>query len=344
MPTDDRIGMARIIPHLCGMPSHVREKRLIMGLSAFFDESGTDPKGPAFVMGGFVSSVVEWEKASDAWHTSLHESPAVNSFHHSEAQSLTGEFKGWKREDADAKVLALAKTIARFDLQGFITTISHSWFAPRDKRAAGGMFGSRIYDHAFLKVVSGVVSYVKFRVPGDDKVDFTFHRRGELKQCIPVYEELRDHLQPDFMCRAGSCVPGDDSIVALQMADLLAWETLKTVERLANSEAFLSIHRAHPLLYLPCTPPKWLPYSLAIHSFGQSVKDVSDILLKRIYGDKEKTPELAADVYTLMTEKAEFDQHFLAFCELTGSVTEYQEYLLQCAELWAGIRKRLEKD
>jgi hypothetical protein len=315
-------------------------KRWLVMLRAFFDESGTDPNGPAFIMGGFLSKAEEWDKAADAWDECLKESPTINAFHHAEAHGLYGNFGGWRRDDADAKVLRLAKTIAMFDLQGFVTALSHSWFVPRDKRASKGMFGSRIYDHAFLKIVSGVTAYVERTVSGDDKVDFIFERRPELRQCIPVYEELKNVIKPEWIGRAGSCIPDDDeNSVALQMADLLSWEFLQVTDRNHQSEPFQAINRARQIFYLPCTPPRWFPYSLAVHRFGQSVKDVSDQLQKRIYGDKEKSLELLQDVQKLILDKAEFDGHFRSLCGLTENVELFSEYLHECED----ARKRSDK-
>jgi hypothetical protein len=37
-----RIPVSRIVPHFCGMPKRLRDKRLLM-LTAFFDESGLNP-------------------------------------------------------------------------------------------------------------------------------------------------------------------------------------------------------------------------------------------------------------------------------------------------------------
>jgi hypothetical protein len=54
------------------MPKRVRDKRWLMMFRAFFDESGTDPKkNKALVLGGFLGSVEEWERASDAWDACL---------------------------------------------------------------------------------------------------------------------------------------------------------------------------------------------------------------------------------------------------------------------------------
>jgi hypothetical protein len=311
-------------------------ERLIMALRAVFDESGIDPKGPAFVMGGFLSTVEEWQRAADAWIACLHQRPSIKTFHHYESQNRCGEFRGWKEEDADAKVLSLAQTIARFGLQGFVTIISHSWFVPRDKRASKGMFGSRIYDHAFMKVVSCVTDYVNRAIPGDDKVDFIFDRRPELKQCIPVFEEYRESLWRG----SGTCVPDDDETnVALQMADLLASEFFKIVETQNQSEAVALINTAQPIFHLRCTPPKWFSYALALHGFCQSVKDDADSLQKRIYGHHEKSIQVIVDAQELLSNKLEFDNHFKNLCEQTGAMDQFSEYMKESDEVWVKLRK-----
>jgi hypothetical protein len=309
-------------------------------LRAFFDESGTDPRGPAFIMGGFLANCLEWERAAEAWDICLHESPSINAFHHADAERLSGEFLGWGKIEADAKVLSLAKVIGHFQLQGFVTAISHSWFGPRDKRAAKGMFGTRIYDHAFLKVVSCVVHHVADSIPGSDKVDFIFERRLELKQCKSMFEELRDSLQPTEMSRAGTCSDdsGDDN-VALQMADLLSWEFLQVVDRNHQSESFKCINDAHPVFYLPCTPPKWLPYLLALQSFGQCVKDDADGLQKRAYGERERSLKIIEDTQELIFNKVEFDSRFMDLCKFTGSENYLAEFVKDNEATWERIRR-----
>jgi hypothetical protein len=124
------------------------------------------------------------------------------------------------------------------------------------------------------------------------------------------------------------------------MADLIAWEFLQVVERSEQSEAFQAVNVARPIFYLQCAPPKWFPYMLALHSFGQNVKDVSDDLQKRIFGDKEKTPQLVGDVQELIASRLEFERHFRTLCELTGNLDHFNEYLKACGEVWQEIRRK----
>ena len=205
------------------------------------------------------------------------------------------------------------------------------------------MFGSRFYDHAFLTVTAGVTDYLFARIPGDDKVDFIFERRPELKECISVYEELFE-IWPNRMARAGTCVPSDDDTnVALQMADLLSWEFLQITDRNEQSEAFRCINEAHQIIYLPCTPPEWFPHALALHAFGQKVKDSSDVLQKRIYGDHENSVQLVEDVKSLISSRILFDALLKQLCETTDSLEYFSNYVKESDEAEEQIRKRNSK-
>jgi len=148
--------ISRIIPHLCGIPECLREKRLVVALRAFFDESATSSKdGPFLIMAGYVGAVEEFEDASNFWHRHLKASPSVQYFHHKDGSS-------------QGKILPLAEVIGSHDLQGFVITMPHAPFCNRDSSAAKGMFGSRVYDWAFVYAVSNVLGWVNAIVMEDN--------------------------------------------------------------------------------------------------------------------------------------------------------------------------------
>ena len=110
-----------------------------MMLRAFFDESGTNPlSDPALVMGGFLGSVEEWERATERWDEVLAESPKIDYFKRKECFSLDGQFKGFSRITADAKANALAQVVASFDLQGFCVSVSHDFLLGATLKSAQG--------------------------------------------------------------------------------------------------------------------------------------------------------------------------------------------------------------
>jgi len=80
-------------------------------LQAAIDDSGSDLRGPLYVLGGYLAKAEEWAKFSDEWEVVRDAPPAISYFKLSEANRLEEQFKGWTREDADKKVLSLAKVI-----------------------------------------------------------------------------------------------------------------------------------------------------------------------------------------------------------------------------------------
>jgi hypothetical protein len=286
---------------------------------AFFDESGTSPhENESLVMGGFVGHIDEWAQASEAWNEYLQESPSINHFSRNEANMLDGQFRRWKRSTADEKVKKLAGVIAQFRLQGFCTSVPHSWFTNRNAQASKGMIGSRVYDWGFLTATSGVLQYMS-KLKVDYTVDFSFDERSELSACIGIYNEMKNSGAVEVMAHAGNCLPGnDENVAALQMADLLAGEFSHLSKNGPPSlEPFSIIANTRPIIHIPCTPPPLIPDTLEIQKLGADVKRSAHSLLKRIYGDKEKSLEVLKDTVERQKQKAFFDLQFQRLCELS---------------------------
>lgn len=299
---------------------------------AFFDESGFNPlRDRVLVMGGFLASVEEWEKASDAWDRCLNEHPEIQYFSHHEAKSLGGEFRTFSGAQAAEKVMKLAKVIAEFDLQGFCATVSYSWFASKDKRASRKTVGTRAYDWGFLTAISGVLQYVNL-VHGDDKVDFIFDRRPELPACIATYEELKSgSLMPpglaEVMSLGGECMPGDDKVlVAIQMADLLSGEFHDFLRNRKPTEIW-KVVASRPVAHMPCKMPPQVPQSFEIQKMAREVQDYANNILKRIYKNKERSVELLIDVGDLAQRKAFFDLQLQRFKAPYLEDKEYREFI-----------------
>jgi hypothetical protein len=177
---------------------------------AFFDETGTDRvKRKAFVMAGFLGRIQEWEKATAAWAESLAEEPRIDFFKHSEWQALRGQFQGFEREQADRKILSLATVISRFDLDGFGSVAPHPMIT--GKPVQKGLLGTRIYDWAFAGVTQAVLRHMA-PLPPEEKVDFVFDHRNELRANVELFNEMKGwSIYAELMLHAGECTAGDDS-------------------------------------------------------------------------------------------------------------------------------------
>jgi hypothetical protein len=264
-----------------------------MMLSAFFDESGTNPReDEALVVGGFLGSVEEWEKASDAWDDCLEQHPRIAYFKHQEAQALDGEFREFSRKSADDKIEALARVIASFDLMGFCSTVSYSWFEYRDASVAKKQMGMRPYDWGFVSVVNCVLWHLH-ESGVEDKVDFIFDNRGELSACIPIFYELKNDSTLIQWQRAGGCVPGDDKqLVALQMADLLSWEFSHTIKTEEASEPFAIISRRHAIRHCAAKIHPVVPEMFFLQGIMNEIRSESYVILNRCYKDNDRSPEI----------------------------------------------------
>ena len=103
-----------------GLPTGLREQRLVMALQLYIDDSGSNPESPYFVLAGFVSTTEKWARFSDDWKALLdgdpaREIPAIDYFKASEADSLLGQFsrwRGWTERKRDVRVLEFA-SVAR---------------------------------------------------------------------------------------------------------------------------------------------------------------------------------------------------------------------------------------
>jgi hypothetical protein len=112
-----------------GLPKSERERRLIMALQGFVDDSGSEPQGPIFVLAGFVASPLQWVDFTDEWERTLHLPPGVNYFRNNEAMGLKGQFspkRGWDERKRDDRLVALARVIRDYLPERFAVFMRHS--------------------------------------------------------------------------------------------------------------------------------------------------------------------------------------------------------------------------
>ncbi len=294
------LPLSWVVPHLCGISARLRRKCLVMAMRAFFDESGLNPhQNKVLVMGGYLGTVEEWEKVSDAWDECLRASPRIEYFKSDEANGLRGEFLHFNRATAEQKKNDLAAVIGASGLQGFCASVRHDILVHRDPSATKRTAGSRTYDWGFFTATSGVLQHLRDHHPSEI-VDFIFDERRELKQCISMFYELKDFAGDDtpwsdIFGRAGTCTPGDDKkIAALQMGDLLASEFSNmgnTGSSPTEAWKLLATHRG--IAHVHGDIPWAIPILVALQGKMKQVKDTAGKFLKRLYKDQEKSAELA---------------------------------------------------
>jgi uncharacterized protein DUF3800 len=207
-------------------------------LQGYIDDSGSDKQGPVYVLSGYLAKASEWGIFADEWDTQLKKLPAIQYFKMSEAESLKGQFLGWKTEDRDAKVMALAALIqprvlgnpecvvAQTDYdQVVIPALSYV----QDRKLARCLKDP--YFFCFYQVVVGCVTRLETaRIP--DVVDFYFDNQGKLgNRAKSFWETMIKHAPNQYK----SYVPNppvfrdEKQFNPLQAADLIAWQTRRRI-------------------------------------------------------------------------------------------------------------------
>ncbi|MFC3077811.1 DUF3800 domain-containing protein [Phenylobacterium terrae] len=93
-------------------------------LIAFIDDSIGRQSDQRLFLAGYLTRDDIWAAFTLEWQAQLARAPAIEQFHMVEAQGLRGPFQGWSVEARDAKVMSLARLIARYPLFSFQFSVS----------------------------------------------------------------------------------------------------------------------------------------------------------------------------------------------------------------------------
>jgi hypothetical protein len=121
----------RVLALVSGLPPGKRERRFLMTLQAYIDDSGADETSKHFVLAGFIAPYEKWIEFSVAWAEALTKPPGAAYLKMSEAFNLSGEFsrqKGWTDRLMEERIDELANIIRNVACLGLSAAISHSAF------------------------------------------------------------------------------------------------------------------------------------------------------------------------------------------------------------------------
>jgi len=199
--------------------------------TAYIDETGNDPNEPAFCFTGWVASVDEWKRFSNAWAEELRRGPAIEYFRHHEAKARVKQFHGWSAADCEKKIYSLAEAITKFDISyGVCTGVSNEAVrrfmekaVPSPKTVRSILHASRPYDWCFHSIIQMVLQ-LQADFGECEAVDFVFDEGDSaFEDCRKIYNEIRELRSSARWKAAGSvCTGNDKTLIPLQAADLLA--------------------------------------------------------------------------------------------------------------------------
>jgi hypothetical protein len=217
---------------LSGIPQPMRQRRLLLTIQAYIDDSGVIGTDPIFVLAGFMARAEQWAAFSDAWKSYLDEPPSLQYLKMNEAAKLKGEFRGWTDEQRDRKLRGLVEIIKRFPPSKAIYALIDliAWEEIMAPGLAKPM--ANPYYMGFHVVLSGVCHEVVDSGQSDE-IELIFDKQvifgPRIALWYPVVKDSIATAQPEELNRIANALPpspmfrDDRKFVPLQAADILAW-------------------------------------------------------------------------------------------------------------------------
>lgn len=200
-----------------------------MALSAYVDDSGSEPGAKIYVLGGVVLPHAWWESQfRPEWEGILKDSPSVPYFKASEVWDRSrGPFRDFTDAQRMQKVNALSEVIC--DLHPLALSVSLRWedfLAFRESKILSPL-AQDPYFFLFYRLLLLAIQFGQ-RESNPTPIDFTFDEQNDAwKQVKKWYAHFRECLSPEALAFLGkdpekgeekACLP-------LQAADLFAWYT-----------------------------------------------------------------------------------------------------------------------
>jgi hypothetical protein len=192
-----------------------------------FDDAFTHANSEAVAFGGWYSSFDRWIELESAWNRALKDQN-VGQFHATDLDAREGEFKGWRKERADAFMARLTIIAASFTEYGIGCGIVRADY----ERLLPDWFQTDFKDPLNYCVYGTMAMLVRQHQVGNLKVSSTplrtmiEHKPGYEGFMTDIYYRYRDHVAPDLL---GDLSWGGKDEVPLQAADLIAHEIGKFV-------------------------------------------------------------------------------------------------------------------
>ena len=201
-------------------------------LEAYVDDSASEHGDRRLFLAGYINTAEKWARFSDVWRDQLRASPSLAYLKMSEANNLSGQFRGWPRADCDEKLKGLARLIRHFEPRSIHSSVSRIEFAEIIKPVAPYGF-SKPYFYCFQAIMIPL-AYSQCESGGDRvPIDFIFDdQQGVGKEARFFYQLIRE-AQPRAIQKLLSASPvfgNDKEIVPLQAADMLAWHVRRNHE------------------------------------------------------------------------------------------------------------------
>ena len=191
-----------------------------MVLQGFFDDSGSSPNQPVFVLAGFLSTTDRWAQFSNEWAAKL-TSVGLPSFKMSSGYGPAWALReGWSHEARDKFVYELAEIIGRHGTHRVDVSVFRTDFDDLLLNAVDSPEYADPYYLLFQTTCRAVWAGIS------DPCDFIFDEQGKVGlRAVSWWPHVRDWFDPKVHPLIGSSpIFRDDArFRPLQAADMYAW-------------------------------------------------------------------------------------------------------------------------
>jgi hypothetical protein len=200
-----------------GIPAQKRNRRLLMPVQAYIDDSQTD--GEVLVFAGYLASFDQWEKFSVDWQELLDKPPRWERFKMAEIAGTKDEER-WERAGWFYRVVeryAAAFVAVSVDINAFHAAVKKAGFPPHKT------WDPYVFAHRAL--LDATIQH-QHELGISEPVDFIFDKFGKKKLIEDGWEVFKATCRPSLRDRISKNDPrfeSDDDFLPLQAADMLAW-------------------------------------------------------------------------------------------------------------------------
>jgi hypothetical protein len=232
------IWVAQEVFELCDL-LHASGKRRLTGMfRAYFDESGThDKKRGVFTLAGYVASAAHWRSFTREWRSTLRQA-GFSRFHMVDFENRVEDFAGLTKSRAEALITHLSSIINRrvaFGVSFSVLVEDYNLVIVPPDAPKKWAFQSPylLCLRGCLELISEKRNQLAMR-PGE-RIACVFDRNFEMQgKVMQYYKHLKEHA-PWASVFGGIAFDIDDEYLALDAADILAYETNKTLRNKVRS-------------------------------------------------------------------------------------------------------------
>jgi hypothetical protein len=222
-------------------------RKLLLALRAYFDESGTHCGSPVCVVAGLVGYTDEWETLWAEWDSVL-KREQVGTFHATDCATGWGKkYLGWPAKKRDAFYAELLDIVLARRLRGLVAAVGRRDYAEAFVGLSAECVYPQPYIVGFRRVIDLACEYAIATHPGE-KLTLIF----ESAKGNPRAHELSQFLEKWHDWEHYDLVDGIDwkkkTTIPLQAADAVAYETWRELTRESRFAPRSQFQKLDPIL------------------------------------------------------------------------------------------------